>query len=291
MENPDKMSIENCESFAQANFQYMQLVYRFLETHKNSITYVLPKPELGHRDTCIKGLWSRIYFWLHSLNRLNEIKDFQAYGSANRALLEFTVDLALLHKDKTNSTGWKMWWWNLSEKLKGAEQIVRFFTENKLPIPDTYSEQQKFIENKRGHILEMRDLLWGGKHPRRWSGNGNLFDDLVIADEFLGNKVIEILDKSLTEYYRTQYKKMNWHVHSGVSSFWNLPKESFPLFSGFFLKGCADLAMLSTQIVLKDFGLNEHLPNYEKELENLNLDRMDSFVQNLNISIPEFDKN
>ncbi len=288
MVDSNDFSIERCESFAQANFQYLQLVYNFAEKHKNSITSVLPKPAFGHRDVCIKGLWSRIYFWLHSLDRLNTTKDFQAFGSANRALLEITVDLSLLHQDKTNSSGWKMWWWNLSEKLKGAEQIVRFYTEQKLSVPDIYTEQQEFIKCEKTHILEIRDLLWSGKHPQRWSGNGNLFDDLVIADKFLGNKVVKILDKSLTEYYRTEYKIMNWHFHSGVSSFWNLPKESFPILSAFFLKSCADLAILSTQIVIEDFELNEHLPNYREELNDLELDKMESFIENLNIPISQF---
>ena len=180
-----------------------------------------------------------------------------------------------------------MWWWSLSEKLQGAEQIVRFFAEQNLEVPDTYSEQQDFIKREKIHVLEMRNLLWNGKHPKRWTGNGNLFDDLVIADKFLEKTASDILGKSLTEYYRTEYKKMNWHIHSGVASFWDMPKETFPLFSGFFLKGCADFAILSTQIVMKDVGLSEHLPDYKQELENLELEKMETFVKNLEIKISD----
>ena len=285
--NPENFSIEQSEAFAQANFQNIQLVYNFAEKHKNSITSVFPKPATGHRDTCVKGLWSRVYFWLSSLNKLNSVRDFQATGSANRALLEIAVDLSLLNQDQTNSSGWKMWWWSLSEKLQGAEQIIGFFAKQKLDIPDTYSEQQNFINREKTHILEMRNILWNGKHPKRWTGNGTLFDDLIIADKFLGNDAFEILGKSLTEYYRTEDKKMNWYIHSGVASFWDMPKEAFPLFSGFFLKGCADFAILSTQIVMKDLGLNEHLPSYGQELEKLELDRMESFVRNLETKISD----
>ena len=287
MNDSDNLSLEKSQSFAQANFQNIQLVYNFAEKHKNSITSVFPKPANRHRDVCVKGLWSRVFFWLNTLNRLDQTRDFQAFGSANRALLEIAVDLSLLHQDKTNSSGWKMWWWSESEKLQGAEQIVRFFTEQSLDIPDVYSEQQEFIKRKKTHVVEMRSILWNGKHPKRWTGNGNLFDDLVIADTFLGNTASEILGKSLTEYYRTEYKKMNWYIHSGVASFWDMPKEAFPLFSGFFLKGCADLAILSTQIAMKDFGLSEHLPNYRQELEDLGFERMESYTENLEIKIPD----
>ena len=289
MKKAGKFSIEECEAFAQSNFQNLQLVYNFVEKYKNAITSVLPKPEVGFRDTCIKGLWSRIYFWLFSLNRLNATKDFQAFASANRALLEITVDLSLLHKDSTNSSGWKMHWWGLSEKLKAAEQIVKYFTEQDLEVPNEYSEQKDFIDREKANVLHMRKILWNDKHPNRWTGNGNLFDDLVVADKFLGDSVIELLKMSLTQYYRTEYRKMNWYVHSGVASFWNLPKEAFPLFSAFFLKSCADFAFLSTQIVIKDFGLNAHLPNYLQEVENLNLDRLVTLFQNIESDISKIE--
>lgn len=149
-------------------------------------------------------------FWLYSLSRLNATRDFQAFGSANRALLEITVDLALLHQDKSNSSGWKMWWWNLSEKLKGAEQIINFFSEKNVAVPSLYTEQQNFIDKEKPMILRMRNSLWNGKHPNRWSGRSNFFDDLVEADKFLGNSVTKILNVSLTEYYRTRFRKMSW---------------------------------------------------------------------------------
>lgn len=281
MNNSDNFTFERCEAFAQTNFQNLQLIFNFAEKHKDSITSVFPKPDTRERDICIKGLWSRAYLWLYSLNRLKETKDFQTFGSANRALLEIAIDLSLLHQDKTNSSGWKMRQWSLSEKLQGAEQIVKFYSEQNVDIPDTYSEQQEFIKWEKEHILEMRKVLWNGKHPLRWTGNRYLSEDVKNADAFLGKRFSEVLGKPLLEYFQTEYKRMNWYVHSGVASFWNLPKEFFPNLSAFFLKGCADFAFLSTQIVLRDLGLSEHLPEYKQCLDDLEIKKMDSYLKNM----------
>ncbi len=279
MNDSDDFSIEKCEALAQANVQNVQLIFNFAEKHKDSIISIFPKPDSRERDICIKGLWSRAYFWLCSLNRLNETKDFQAFGSANRALLEISIDLSLLHQDKTNVSGWKMRQWSLSEKLQGAEQIVKFYTDQNITVPDTYSEQQEFIQFNKSHILAMRNRFWNGNHPQRWTGNRYLSQDVKNADTFLGKTFSEVLGKTLLEYFQTEYKKMNWYVHSGVASFWNLPKEFFPTLSACFLKGCADFAFISTQIVLKDFGLSEHLPDYKQGIENLELKKMDSYLR------------
>ncbi len=80
---------------------------------------------------------------------------------------------------------------------------------------------------------------------------------------------------------------MNWYVHSGVASFWNLPKDFFPTLSDFFLKGCADFGFVSTQLVLKDFGLSEHLPNYKQHLEDLEFKKMEVHFRNMESEIAE----
>ncbi|MGI8787444.1 MAG: hypothetical protein ACR2HG_06775 [Pyrinomonadaceae bacterium] len=287
MNDSNDFSIEKCEALAQTYFQNIQLVYEFAENHKHTIMSVISKPDTNYRDDCIKGLWSRIYFWLYSLSRLNATRDFQAFGSANRAILEITIDLVLLHQDKSNSSGWKMYWWSRSEKLQGAEQVIKFFIEANIDIPNIYTEQQNFIKREQPMISHMRKMLWNGKHPKRWTGNRYLSEDVKNADVFWGGKFLEVLNKTLLEYFQTEYKKMNWYVHSGVASFWDLPKESFPIISAFFLKGCSDFASLSTQIVIKDFGLSEHLPNYKQELEKLEFESLESYIRNMEMRFSE----
>ena len=59
----------------------------------------LPKSETGYRDACIKGLYARVLAWdANDYKKLNDPLDFQALSIANRALLEITVDLILLHR-------------------------------------------------------------------------------------------------------------------------------------------------------------------------------------------------
>ncbi len=62
------------------------------------------------------------------------------------------------------------------------------------------------------------------------------------------------MGSTLVEYYRTEYRKLNWSIHSGVPV-WKQPPAAFNLMSGSTLKCCGDLAMLCTKIVLTDFEL------------------------------------
>jgi hypothetical protein len=72
--------------------------------------------------------------------------------------------------------------------------------------------------------------------------------------EFLPVRFRDDLRKSLTEYYRTEYRMMNWQIHSGLAIVTRLPPEAYSLIAANSLLWCADLAMLITQIVLIDFG-------------------------------------
>jgi hypothetical protein len=282
MDDIDKPAFEKATDFCEAKFQSAEIVFNFAGNHLDAINSVFPRNEFGFRDSCVKGLWYRAYSWLESLTKLNSPKDYQAFAAANRGLFEITVDLALLYDDKTNSSGWKMWWWNLSEKLVGAEILVAYFNEQSIEIPDVYSEQQEFIKREKDSILHMRSQLWNTvKHPKRWSNNGSLFDELKNVDRILETSILKLFGMSLTQYYRTEYRRMNWYIHSGVSSFWNLPAEAYPTLSAFLLDGCANFGLLSTHIVLKDFGLAEHLPNYYEQLQKLETAKLQTQINYL----------
>ncbi len=280
MNDLQNISFDEASDFCEAKFQSVEIVLNFAEKHKDSIYSVFSlgsvnNPTNPHREMSIEGLWYRVYCWLQSLQKLNSARDFQAFATANRALFEITVDLAILHNDKTNSSGWRLWNWNLSEKLRSAKNLTEYFVKNKIDVPDIYAEQIEFIRREEDSILHMRKMLWAstknpdGRHPQRWTGNPNLFEELHNVDSILGQSVIELFDMPLAQYYRTEYAKMNWFIHSGVSSFWKMPQDAFPTISAFFLEGCANFGLLATHIVLKDLGLTEHLPNYYEELNNL----------------------
>lgn len=286
MNDAENYFFNKAHDFLEAKFQNVELVLNFAEKHKDSIYSVFSLSnsvhnEKPHRDRCIEGLWYRVYFWLQSLKKLNSARDFQAYASANRGLFELTVDLALLHDDKTNSSGWKMWHWNLSEKLQGAKNLIRYYEDQDLVVPNNHSELLEFVKREEISILNLRKALWNiEQHPNRWTKR-NLFDDLKPVENIIGASIKDLFGTSLTEYYRTEYKMMNWQIHSGVSSFWGLPEDAFASMGAFFLEGCANFGLLSTHIVLKDLGFDNHLPDYFNSLETLKNNRLQTDIKYL----------
>jgi hypothetical protein len=101
-------TIEETKAFATGLYRGAQVVADYVKDRWPLIEGVLPRSETGYRDACIKGLYARVLAWMQTIVKLNDPLDFQALSIANRALLEITVDLILLHQDKTNSTGWRM---------------------------------------------------------------------------------------------------------------------------------------------------------------------------------------
>lgn len=284
----DELSMEQADSLADAMFQNVQIVLAFVEKRKDAIQAVanFPRNETPHRDACMYGLWGRSYFWLQTSAKLNSVKDFQAAAVGNRALLEIFTDMTLIYGDTTNAAGWKMHWHGMSSKLKHAENVTRYFNEKNLDIPEELLESQNFVIREKAIVESMRNAIWNTrKHRERWTGKESLFDDLPDADKILGSLAKDILDVPLTEYYRTKFGKMNWYVHSGTNAFWELRKEAFPLIYGFHLKGCADFSLLCTRIILRDFKLDEHLPNFNDEWQKVNFDRFIPILQNVDDKI------
>jgi hypothetical protein len=230
----------------------------------------------------------RAYVWMQTLARLNDPLDFQAVSAGNRALLEIAVDLVLLHHDKTNESGWRMHWWGVSEKLKASEQILDFYKTKNLNLPDRYEAQKQFYDGECANVLRMRAALWPNMknpshHPSRWTRNGNLFDDILRADQLHGSAIEKEMGSSLEEYYRTEYRKINWRIHSGTAGFWNLPAEAYYLICGFGLKSGADLSMLSTKIVFLDFEDLNTVDGLNEEWEGIELQRNLAYLEALNV--------
>jgi len=84
MDDLNKAAFEEATDFCEAKFQNVQIVFNFASKHLDAISSVFPQSEFGFRDSCIKGLWYRVYGWLESLTKLNSPKDYQAFAAANR---------------------------------------------------------------------------------------------------------------------------------------------------------------------------------------------------------------
>ncbi|MCD4664505.1 MAG: DUF5677 domain-containing protein [Bacteroidales bacterium] len=167
-------------------------------------------------------MYIRSMAWMTTIVALNKQKYFQAIVSGNRALLEIVVDMALLSYDKTESSCWKMHWWEESAKLKAAESLVQYYQDIDQPIPDEYQSHYDYVKKNKKEIHQKRLELWPNKkstpkHPNiRWTGQPNLFEDIKEVDKFAGVLIKEELGKSLTEFYRTEYSRMNWMVHGST---------------------------------------------------------------------------
>lgn len=273
------MELKKAEAIADGKFAGIQIVAGYMKDRWNNlIDPILPNPQTGHRDACIKSLYLRALAWMQTLEKMNHAVCFQAVVSSNRSLLEIAVDLILLHHDKSNHSGWKMYCWGLSEKLKGCEETVSFYQDSNLELPDQYEPRRDFIQREKWNIEHFRKALWPTKtgHPRRWTGQ-DLKADIREADRLYGNLVKDELGVILSELYVTEFRQMSWQVHSGIAGVNNLPADTFNLLCGIAFMRSADLGMLSTKIVLNDFGLTAQLPKLRDEWDRLKEGRTKSF--------------
>jgi Family of unknown function (DUF5677) len=283
------LEIENTTAFATGLFQGVQVVAEYMKNRSSLIEDVFCKPDTGYRDACMKGLWFRARAWMQSLEVLNHAKHVQAISVANRALLEITVDMVLLHHDKTNSSGWKMFQWGMSERMRAAEQTVKFYEEQGTAVPEKYKALENFFLNEKTIVDDYRIKLWPNTrnpqkavHPARWTGSSDLSVDIKEADRLYGRQTKADLGLTLQEYYRTEYRKMNWQIHSGIAGIWNFEAPAFELIAGMSLKWAADFGMLCTKVALMDFGYHHAVEGLSKEWEAVKSRREFVFAETQN---------
>jgi hypothetical protein len=275
--------LKEAEAHANAMFAGIQLYREYMHKCEPMIMSVISRQALAHRDDSIKAVWIRAYAWIQSLEVLNHTKHIQAISTANRALLEFTVDLVLLHVDPTNASGWKMYQLAFSERLKAAEQLVDFYGAGK--VPAQHSEAELFILREKASIDDMRRTLWpNGKnpakavHPNRWTGRG-LFRDVQEADSQFGDQILSSLGISLAEYYRTEYRRMNWLIHSAMAGVTNLDRIYYSNAAVLALKWSQDLAMFCTQVTLKDQKFDDAIHDLNSQWRELREKRNANYLR------------
>jgi hypothetical protein len=264
--------LREVEARANAAFAGVKLYLEYMRKCHDMIMGVLPRPALSHRDNAVKAVWLRAYAWMQSLELLNHTKHIQAISAGNRSLLEFTVDLVLLHTDPTNNSGWKMYHLSFSERLKAAEQLIAFYGAGN--VPAVHAEAEAYIAREKPIIERMRLQLWPNKdatkglHPDRWTGR-DLFKDAEKADEVYGDQIRTNLGVSLAQYYRTEYRRMNWLIHSVMAGITNLDRIYYSNAAFLALKWCQDLAMFCTQITLKDQQFNDAIDDLNRQWREL----------------------
>lgn len=263
------MNEVNERDAAEGLFRGVVLIADYMKEANQNLLDTLMKP--SERETAMHGVFLRAASWMKTLKKLNHPSDVQAIVTCNRSLLEITVDIILLHEDRTNATASRMWWWEESAKLKSAEAIATYYSGD---VPDEYTPQVEFIKNRKTAIQDQRTALWNGGHPNRWTAR-NLQEDVKEADRVLGEEVRKGLGSTLTEYYETEYRRMNWYVHgSALASVRGLAPSTFQCVCGLAFKACSDLAWFCTKLILTDFGFMEHLPGIQDAWESLREQRL-----------------
>jgi hypothetical protein len=265
--------LRETEARANAMFAGVKLYLDYMRRCERMIMSVLPRRGFEHRDNAVRAVWLRAFAWMQSLELLNQTKHIQAILAGNRSMLEFTVDLVLLHADPTNDSGWKMYHLAFSERLKAAEQLVSFYGAGNVPV--IHAEAEAYIAREKAPVEDMRVRLWPnakdptkGRDPDRWTGR-NLFNDVEAADAVYGDQIRESLGVSLTEYYRTEYRRMNWLIHSAMAGITNLDRIYYSAAAGLALKWCQDLAMFCTQITLRDQRFNDAIDDLNRQWQEL----------------------
>jgi hypothetical protein len=226
------------------------------------------------REQYILGLYYLAKGWLHTLTKLNEVRDIQAIMTCSRSLIEITVDLILLYKDRSNNTVLKMLHFDRLQKFKAAAELVKYYVNLGQPVPIQYQEIESFYKKKKYRIEKKKRELWpGNTRLQRWSGN-NLLTDIKEADRLLSQAIKDELRVSLEEFHETEYRRLHWFVHgSGLAGFWNLPATIFHLFCALSFSWSCSLAMICVKIVLTEFNMTVVMIDLDKEWEKVNLAR------------------
>lgn len=272
-------NIEEAHNFAEAFYGGIDLTLKAYNQYNPHIAGVLPTPGRLMRDRAItKNLWPRAYGWVSSLQKLNQPIDYQAMASGCRSLIEILVDVVLLAESNGDEAAGQMLIFADSEKLNMCQSVTRYFKNRGEEIPEAYADQQGFIDRNLDRVTMARRERWGGKHPRRWTGR-DLSQDVEVIDNRHAAIFEEELEMSLTKLYRTEYRRICWHIHSGLASTWDMPAETFPTIAGFSLKWSAELAMLIVKFIQKDLRILEANPQLEEHYRELQEARTKIFVK------------
>lgn len=265
------MSLQETEDIAEKGFKCAGLIFKFMSNRwENSLRHIEPK---NLRETILIGFWQRAYCWLKTLAKLNQTSDFQAVGTASRALFEIYIDMTLIIYDKTNEKPEKLYWWHQSEKLKAFELEVIFQQKNNLITDESIYD---FISDNKVEIEANRVKFWGKtKHPDSggWIGKGSL-KTAQDVDNLCLSETKKFLGFGLEHFYQVQYRRIHWDVHSGITSVYGYEPQKFALNNFGYFWNSSNLGILCTKLILTEFGYAQAIPNFEEEFTKLRIEQI-----------------
>lgn len=203
------------------------------------------------REVCFTANYYRAVANVESILALNHVKHVQGIASAARGLFEIAVDVALIDKIPEGPT--KMLALIDVEKMRSAQAIVDFKVANPTAQVDV-TIFQEFIRLEGGRITELRDCLW----PNR--------PDVQHWSLLKMSKRVEMLGQPFSEIYAVEYPRLSWYVHSGLTGFANLQKESFELIAGIAFVIAVKSYVTLMAVLIDEFKLNRHDPKIEARM-------------------------
>ncbi|MFZ0335198.1 MAG: DUF5677 domain-containing protein [Candidatus Acidiferrales bacterium] len=163
-------------------------------------------------ETCFIGTYYRSRPNVETLLRLNSVRDFQAIAMLARALFELSVDSRLL--ENTPLAWVKVLEYANVERLRVANKTIEFKKKNPDANIDT-SIYDSFVAQNGERIAHVKKCLWPNteKLPH-WSG-------LTLR------RRVEQLKSPFDHVYATDYARLSWYVHAGLTGVMNVPAENF----------------------------------------------------------------
>ena len=199
------------------------------------------------RENCFLGTYYRTTANIESLLALNNPTHFQAAAMLSRSLFELAVDIKLIDKIPG---GWlKMVFFVEIEKLRSARKMIDFARLNPGRTFDV-SLQTEFVAKNAGRIEQNQKTLWPSKKPKaqpsdlkHWSSKDLSQRAALLGDPF-------------DEMYNSQYPRLSWYVHSGLTGVLNLPSEFFPMVHGYALSLCMSCYSQILESVIHEFKIH-----------------------------------
>ncbi len=204
------------------------------------------------REICFTANYYRAFANVESILALNHVKHIQGIASAARGLFEIAVDVALI--DQIPQGPEKMLALIDVEKMRSAQAIIDFKAANSGAQVDATTFQE-FIRLEGPRITALRDSLW----PNR--------PDVQHWSLLKMQKRVERLGQPFDELYAVEYPRLSWYIHSGLTGFANLQKESFELMAGIAFTIAVKAYMALMTAIIDEFKLDKHDPKIKTRMQ------------------------
>lgn len=246
----DLAKLRKTDAFATASglYQGAVVVADFLRSWVRPL--IDASAERDEPSAVVFGQFLRVDAWLRTICKLNEPADFQAVAAACRALLETTIDIALIHHQPQE---WeRLVAWEKSAKHKQAVLLAAYLANANVKPAADQKEAIAFAAREKKSVESLRKKLgWVKKdgstrHPERWT-NRSLSDDAKRADG-CG------LPFRFEYFYETEYRRLCWLVHGSAFPLRQVAPQHFPAIAALLFPSCGDLGLVASEIVVKHLG-------------------------------------